>query len=138
MLTRDPHPSFLDPADFGAPWRRLGVTGRTGQTLEITWTISIKQGLDDRAAPARTRAATRDPAEILAAQSAYPERGGARRTARSAVTADQITTPTADPMRPPAPHPTRAHERVGGRAPVASSAGRTSARRRLAKSAHRL
>lgn len=106
MLTRARHLSFPDPASVGAPWRRLGITGRP---LGIAWASSIKPGLDDRAATARTRAATRDPAKMPAVQSASLERARLHPTARSAVTADQNGVLTADLMRSPAPHPTRAH-----------------------------
>jgi hypothetical protein len=139
MQTRDAHPPFAYPAGFGAPWRRLGVAGRAARTLGIEWADSFEQGLDDRGVTAKVLAATRNPAEILAIQSAYLQRAGERWAARSTATADQIAALAGDLLRPPpAPSPAPAHERGGGRAPDASSAGRTSARRRLAKSAHRL
>ncbi|MEL6063931.1 MULTISPECIES: TIGR01841 family phasin [unclassified Methylobacterium] len=110
MPTRDALPPFPYPAGFGTPWRRLGVAGRAAQTLGIEWADSLKQGLDDIAATAGTLAASRNPAEILAIQSAYLQRAGARLSARSAVTADLITALTADLLRPPpAPPAARAH-----------------------------
>jgi len=105
MPTRDAHPSFPYPAGFGAPWRRLGIAGRTAQSLGIAWADSTKQGLDDCATTARALAASRNPAEILAIQLAYLQRAGERWAAHSAVTADQIAALTADLLRPPAPSP---------------------------------
>ena len=110
MQTRDAHPFLPIPAGFRAPWRRLGVAGRTAQTLGIEWADSTKQGLDDLAATAKALAAARNPAEILAIQSAYLQRAGARWAARSSVAADQFAALAADLLRPmPAPSPPRAH-----------------------------
>ena len=102
MLTRDALSPFPYAAGFGAPWRRLGVAGRTAQTLGIEWADSIKQGLDDLAATAKALAASRNPADVLTLQSAYLQRAGARLSARSAVTADQIAALAGDLLRPPA------------------------------------
>lgn len=109
MLTRDAPSPFPYPAGFGAPWRRLGVAGRAAQTLGIAWADTIKQGLDDLATTAKTRAASRSPAEILAVQTASLQRTGERWAARSAVTAAPMATLTADLLRPQAPSPARAH-----------------------------
>ncbi|MCJ2073901.1 phasin family protein [Methylobacterium sp. J-030] len=109
MQTRDAHPFPRNPIGFGAPWRRLGITGRAAQTLGIEWSDSIKRGLDDLAATAGTLAAARNPAEILAVQAAYLQRAGARLSARSAVTTDLITALAADLLRLPAPGPPRTH-----------------------------
>lgn len=110
MLTRDAPSPFPYPAGFGAPWWRLGVAGRAAQTLGIEWADSLKQSLDDVTATAGTLAACRNPAEVLAIQSAYLQRAGARLSARSTVTADLIAALAADLLRPPpAPPAAPAH-----------------------------
>ena len=109
MPPRDAHPPVPYPAAFGGLWRQLGVAGRNAQTLGIASANSTKQGVDDLSAGAKALAASRNPAEFLAIHAAYLQCAGARLTARSIVIADRIATLTADLMRLPAPHPTRAH-----------------------------
>ncbi|SDO08908.1 Phasin protein [Methylobacterium phyllostachyos] len=110
MLTRDAPSPFPYPAGFGTSWRRLGVAGRAAQTLGIEWADSFKQGLDDLAATAQALATSRNPAAILAVQSAYLQRTAERWAARSVLTADRIATLTTELLRAPsAPSPSRAH-----------------------------
>jgi hypothetical protein len=109
MPPRDAHPPVPYPAAFGALWRRLGAAGRNDQTLGIALAHSTQQGLDGFSATDKALAAPSNPAEFQAIHAAYRQRAGARLTARSIVIADRIATLTADLMRLPAPHPTRAH-----------------------------
>ena len=101
MQTRDPGPARLIPTGFSTPLRRFGVASRTAQTLGIEWVDSTKQGLDDLADTAKALASARTAAEFLAIHASYLQRAGARLAARSTVTADLITTLTADLLRPP-------------------------------------
>ncbi|MGU3666536.1 phasin family protein [Methylobacterium sp. A49B] len=93
-------PAFPPSAGTRLALRRLGHATRTAQTLGIEWLDSARQGLDDLAATAQRLAAARNPAEVLAVQTAYLSRAGERFTARATAANSLVATLAGDLMNP--------------------------------------
>ncbi|ONF49130.1 phasin family protein [Methylobacterium radiotolerans] len=97
----------LGPAvlKFGTPLRRFGIASRAAQTLGIEYLDSFKTALDDLGATWGALAAARSPTEILAVQTAYLHRAGARAAARSAAAGDALLGLSGELLRPRAGSP---------------------------------
>jgi phasin family protein len=95
-------PAFPPAAGASLVLRRLGLATRTAQTLGIEWLDSAKQGLDDLAATAQRLATARNPAEVVAVQTAYLSRAGDRFTARATAASSLVATLAGDLLHPAA------------------------------------
>ncbi len=87
---------------IGTPLQRLGIAGRTAQTLGIEYADSFKKGFDDLGGTWRALAAARSPAEIQALQTAFLNRAGERAAARFAAVGDVMLSLTDPLLRPKA------------------------------------
>ncbi|MCJ2049055.1 phasin family protein [Methylobacterium sp. J-070] len=102
MQPRPASLAFPPAAGFSLALRCFGHASRAGQAIGIEWLDSAKQGLDDLAATTRRLATARGPGEVLALQTAYLSRAGARASTRSTVAGDLMARCAGDLLQPAA------------------------------------